>query len=910
MPLLATKLYCPPVRTKLVSRPRLIGRLEEAFKGALTLISAPAGYGKTTLIGEWRAGVGRQTPAAWLSLDENDNDLVRFLIYLAFATDTVSPGLVSQTLLLLQSSQISSSAEILTSLINEVSNYGRDFVLVLDDYHVITVPEIHTALTFLLDRLPQRMHIALLTRADPPLPLSRLRGRRLLAEIRAADLAFTQPEAIAFLNEVMNLGLPDADVAALGIRTEGWIAGLQLAALSIRDREDAPKFLRAFAGSSHYIIDYLADEVLVRQSEEVREFLLKTALLARMTGPLCDALTGSTDGQAILHQLEHANLFIIPLDGEQRWYRYHHLFADVLRKRCKQVSPEAVPELYRRAAQWCEQNDLLVEAVDYALAAHDYSLAIRLIEFSSWRLVARSDVSVLLRWMRALPQELVHSRLKLSFNYAQALIEQRCFAEAEIFLQAIERALHETSFSQSSAASQLSENTDPALSQATGRVPLLERLPILLNLLRASAAHMQDDFGGAQMYCERALLEIPSADVLDRSVAQWILGYVVLMNGDHTRATLCLQESARESAIAQHHEAHIDSLNLLGSQAMLLGNLHEALSLFTEAARYTSELPTPMPYEVQTIRMASIQRERNDLPAAAAYLSRASGQAEASHNYAYQRECYVAQAQLERAYGNMDSALHYLRKAEEVARGTQTRQGIWPIKPMQARWWIAMGNLEAAQQWASSERLLPDGVLHFRHEYGFLTLARLLLAQGHLAQADRLLARLQSFSASAGRQARVIESVMLQALVNEAAGKHPAATEKLVEALRMAEPEGYIRLFVDEGEPMRSLLAGRESQVMQSEPTLRAYVQKLLSGFPSPALQPGVGETQGLIEPLSERELEILRLVALGCSNQDIAERLVIAVGTVKRHTANIFGKLDVHNRTEAVARARQLNLV
>lgn len=879
------------------------------LEGPLTLISAPAGYGKTTLMSEWRAGVGRDIPVAWLTLDAGENDTTRLLLYIATALDTLQPGLMGNTLLLLQSPQPSPPESLLISLINDLSGFPRDFVLVLDDVHVLTIQEVHTALAYLIEHLPANMHLVLLSRADPPLLLVRLRARGQLSEIRAEHLRFSVDESAQFLNQVMGLTLTSEQVATLEVRTEGWITGLQLAALSMQGREDVQSFVSAFTGSHHYIVDYLVEEVLNRQPKELRDLLLKTSLLSRMNGALCDVLTETSDGQSVLEMLEHANLFVIPLDEVQCWYRYHHLFADVLRKRFLQASPEIVPELYRRAAQWCEQSDLLEEAVEYALAAQDFPLAIRLIEFSSWRLVTRGNISVILRWMRALPQELIRSRLRLCFNYAQALIDQGFYAEAEIFLQVIENALHENSFGQSDAARELTENIDPSLIQFAGGLSLLERLPILINLARGNVALLLENMDEAQVYCDQALHQILASDLLDHCVAQWFSGHIAFMNGDHTKAARCLHEAVSESQVVKHHLAYIGASYLLGLQAILGGKLHEALSIFMGVARYAQEQPEPIPSGIETFRMADIHREWNNIEEAAAYTRRAARLAEESRDFAFRRECYVAQAQLEQARGNLESALDILQKAENVARNTQTWRGISPIKPMQARLWIRMGNLEVAGGWAATTGLTPDSALHFQHEYSLLTLARLLLAQGCCAEASRLLVRLQSFSASAGRQGRVIENVMLQALVNQASGKHELAAETLIEALRMAQTEGYIRLFVDEGEPMRSLISRCASWIAKSDPHLHAYICNLLSAFPPSPFKTGIFEIQNLIEPLSKRELEVLRLIATGCSNQEIAGQLFIAIGTVKRHTANIFNKLDVRNRTEAVARARELQL-
>jgi LuxR family maltose regulon positive regulatory protein len=902
-PLLTTKLYLPPARPNLVPRPRLTARVSEGLTHPLTLISAPAGFGKTTLISEWRASqTGRGFRLAWLSLDNEDSDPTRFLTYLVAALGTLQPGLGDNALARLQSPGLPYQV-ILTSLINDLTDFDQPFALVLDDYHLITARPIHEALSFFLDHLPPQAHLVILTRADPPLPLARLRARGQLVEIRAADLRFNSDEVAAFLNDLMGLGLSTEDLAALEARTEGWIAGLQLAVLSMQGRDDVSRFVSRFTGSQRYIVDYLADEVLNRQTEAVQSFLLQTSILDRMTGSLCDALTGCAGGQATLEALERANLFVIPLDDDRRWYRYHHLFADVLRSRLRQRQPERWVELHRRAAQWFEHNGLPEEAVPYALAAEDYEGAVRLIELVSWRLVKRGSVLVLLRWIQALPHEFVYSHLRLCFNYAQALIEQGYLDQSEPLLQLIERALSEEGATPD-LLKDLSENVDPALIRAAGEMPLSARLPAMVDLLRTAVERLRNNPEQARAYCDRALQRIPAGDLLDHCVALLYSGNLHLLNGKMAEARQALLESVRESKIVGHDLIHFGAVVNLGLLSALEGKLHQTMSFFMEASRYAREQPQPMPDGFARIRMANVQYEWNDLPQAAANIEEGLRQAEGSDDFSLLREGCVARASLEQALGNPDSAASYLARAEQVARNIETTQGVAPIHPMRARLWIARRNLSAAEQWAEQSGLGPDRELHFRDEYGLLTLARLFIVQNWPEEAGRLLDRMLPFAASAGRQGRVIEIQMLRALAFMSGKNVHQALTALGQALSLAQPEGYVRIFLDEGEPMRELLRHAGSRGIAPQ-----YAARLLSEF---AKEPGAPPAipQPLIEPLSERELEVLRLLAAGKSNDEIAVDLVLATGTVKKHLSNIFGKLNVGSRTQCVARARELGLL
>ena len=902
--LLATKLYFPPARPKLVPRPRLVERLNAGLRKPLTLISAPAGFGKTSLMSEWRMGNESRLPAAWLSLDEGDNDPSRFWSYLIASLETFQHNSFDTTRGLLQSPQPVPPETIASSIVHELESFPNDHVLVLDDLHVITSHIIQHALAFLLDHLPSKSHLVILTRADPSLPLSRLRVRDQLTELRAADLRFTLNEVTAFLSRTMGLSLTPEQIVSLEARTEGWIAGLQLAALSMQGRGDIEDFVAAFSGSHHYVVDYLIEEVLSLQSEKMRDFLLKTSILERMNSSLCNALTGCTDGQPMLEKLEQSNLFVVGLDTERQWYRYHHLFADVLQQHLMQSNPDGARELHRRAAQWYDGAGLFEDAVHHALNAADHDFAARLIANIVRKTWEQENVAVTLGWLNRLPKQLVFSHPVLLIDYAWVLAFSGQFDEVEPVLQFLEKSvLGEGPIAEGESALSLLDSPLPVLSQTVGGAPTRARLPVIIDLVRTFVERFRDP-RKAQMYCERALQQIQPEDQHNYATVLFFRGHIHLLNGESSQAEHTLLEAYREGRRLNIHSVYLSAVNCLAHLLILQARLHEAMALLTETSRYVQAQPEPILAGIERIRMGDIQREWNALPHSLENVLAGLRLAESGGDFVFVRDGYIAQARVEQSQGNLDGAATLLMKALQVSPQAERSLGVMPMDALWARLCLARGNLPEAEEWLSRIRFCPEDEPVFAQEFNLLTLARIQLAQERFEDTCRLLKRLIPVAESAGRFGRVIEMLILQALAWQAKGEVSNALPLLARALSLAEPGGYIRVFLDEGAPMAKLLYHARSRQIAPK-----YVARLLSEFDKkPTVIPAT--KQPLIEMLSERELEILRLVAGGKSNQEIAAELYLAVGTVKKHISNIFGKLNVESRTRCIAQARQLHLI
>jgi LuxR family transcriptional regulator, maltose regulon positive regulatory protein len=879
--ILKTKIYYPPLRSSLVPRQRLVERLEKGLRGPLTLVSAPAGYGKTTLMSEWHAGTGKDFPVAWFSIDNGDNNQFRFWGYIIAALSALDDGLVNNAATLLLSPQFPPAEEFITSLINSISSFSKDFALVLDDYHLITALEIHQYLTYLVEHQPPRMHLVLLTRSDPSLPLARLRARGQLMELRSDDLRFTPEEAAEFLNTMMGLDLTAENISALEQRTEGWVAGLQMAALSMQGKEDVNGFINAFTGSHRYILDYLAEEVLGQQPETIRTFLLRTSILDRMNGSLCDAVTCQKNGEQMLAELEHQNLFIIPLDNDRRWYRYHHLLTDLLLMRLKQERKDSLNELYFRAANWCERNDNLEEAVHYALAARDYEFAALLISQVKDLIWGRGSARTMLEWMKMLPEEFLHSKPKYCMSYAAGLTITGYTEAAEKWLQVVEDHLH------------------------TVKTPSeRERLmPAEISIYRSVGARFRGNFAAAATLSQRGLELIPGENLRGEGIALLFLGHAYFYAGDAIMAEKTLLKAIQTNLASGHIAACLNAYHHLAQLRLLQARLHEAKEIYQQAIEFSKGQGQPVFVGVEHTGLGDLKREWNDLAAAAEEVNRGVSLAEAADDIFFLRDAYLAAAQLAQSQKDWETALTFLYKAEQAARRYPDSVDIGIIQAWRARLQLVSGNFQAAAKWAKSCDLSVDDELCFLNEFSDLTLARVLLSQGNLPEAERLLKRLVRAAEAGGRTGRVIEISIVLTLVKKAQGKLESAMEILERVLSLAEPEGYVRIFLDEGEPMLDLLRRAASKGLHT-----AYVGLLLSNA-SPS-DKGTKPTQPLIEPLSERELEILQLVVAGKSNQEIADELVLAIGTVKRHVSNIFLKLNVKSRTRCIAQARELKLI
>ncbi len=945
--LLSTKLHVPQTRPNLVPRHRLTERLNDALCAGckLALVSAPAGFGKTTLLSEWIATPHGQRAVAWLSLDESDNDPVRFWTYVVTALETIQPGLGARPLALLQSPQplptmsaprgeVEWIESALTLLINALTGLSTEFVVVLDDYHIIKAQPIHDAVAFLLDHLPSQMRLVIASRADPPLPLARLRTRGQLIELRAADLRFTPDEAAAFLNRVMGLGLSAEDVAALETRTEGWIAGLHLAALSLQgsDARHVPDFIAEFTGSHRYVLDYLIEEVLHRQPESIQAFLLQTSILDRLCGPLCDAVVYGGDypmrnplnpeSQAMLERLEQANLFIVPLDHDRIWYRYHHLFAEFLRNRLRQAPPLSptftggikggAPELHRRAAEWYEHKGLINEAVSHALAALDFERAARLIEQVAQTVLMRGEVTTLQSWLEAMPAQWVRSRPKLCIIHACALAIAGQLDAVEPLLQDAERDIR----------------SEPDM-------PVTEREDLFgqIAAIRAILATYQSDVPRAIDLARQALDRLPDDNSFLRDISAWILRFACFFGGDVAAISRAFSENIDISQAVGNTLVALLSIHAFGYLQMMQGRLRQADEIYRRGLQLVagqSGPPSPVASLVY-LGLGELLRERNDLDAAARYLAEGVELGKQLGNAEIFIDGYIALAKVKQAQGDADGALAVIQETEQLVRGEPSLWTWAELEARRARLWIAQSNLAAAEQWAASRGRALDAVPKvpnlmdfFEQEIEQATLARLLIAQRRLDEATRLLDELLQATIAIGWTGSTIEVMTLQALALQAQGKTTQAMTTLEQALALTEPEGYVRIFVDEGEPMRLLIADLGLQIKrrvrgardETSARLLAYVGRLLAAFPAPST-PALprSETRNLqskilVEPLSERELEVLQLVADGASNQEIAQELVIAVSTVKTHIKNICGKLDVRGRTQATTRARELGLL
>jgi LuxR family maltose regulon positive regulatory protein len=905
-PLLTTKLHIPPARPDLVPRPHLMQALNDALCRlcALSLVSAPAGFGKTTLVADWLRHT--EWAAAWLSLDKEDNDPARFWYYVIGALQSVEATLGQTLQAALEAPQLPRLESLVAALINDLSKVARPIILVLDDYHLIDAQPIHASLNFLLDHMPPWLHLVIITRVDPPLALSRRRARAQLAEARTADLRFTLAEAAEFLNTYMRLDLPDQDVTILERRTEGWIVGLQLAALSLRQRTDRHAFVAAFAGDDRYVVDYLLEEVLQQQSAQLHSFLLQTSILGRMCGPLCEAVTGEANSQDILTYLEQANLFVFPLDNRRYWYRYHHLFADLLRRRLRQaMEPSAWMTLYHRASAWYEHEGFVAEAVSQALAAPNFEHAADLLERHVLAVFFRSETMLVHSWLKALPEALLRTHPLLCAVYANTIAHAR-FGQPEAlnvaadWLQAAEHAAPPRGTASSAGESDYGLiHSFIAMSRA------------YLALWQAAAPQT------VIALALHALAGLPPEDKvpLDPNYLRFRSG----LNNNLGISYLALgNEEAASHAFAQARrigEACGDLLNVYAAvvyQSCILrahGRLPAAAALCREAlesigrTRQSPESPVPYAGAVY-IALGQILLEWNDLEAAESALRKGLELSQLTADSDMQISARVALAYLQQARGQVADALATLYQAERLKADVAIQR---------VRLWLMQGQLNAAMQWAEGRRLTEE------REAESLVHTRVLIAQRLAAPLSpiaslpdlepllQFLERQLQVAEAAGRVERRIELLMLQALARQAEQDVSGALTSLEQALALAEPAGYVRLFVNEGEPMRGLL----QRIKARGGRINKYINQLLATWgEAEYLPPSTLSLHSLIEPLSPRELEVLSLIAMGASNAEIAQQLVITVNTTKKHITHIFEKLAVTNRAEAVARARDLGLV
>jgi LuxR family transcriptional regulator, maltose regulon positive regulatory protein len=905
MPILATKLFIPPPRPGVVQRPRLIKQLNDglALGRKLTLISASAGFGKTTLVSEWITSCGR--PVAWLSLDERDNDPVRFITYLVSALQTIKEGIGEGLLAALQSPQPPSTESILTTLLNEIAAIPDNFMLVLDDYHLTEGKQVDVSTSvdqvaaFLVDHQPSQMHLVVATREDPSFPLARLRARGQLNELRTSDLQFTISEATEFLNQEMGLNLSNVDIIALGARTEGWIAGLQLAAISMQGHQDSASFIQSFTGSHRFVLDYLIEEVLQQQPESVQIFLLRTSILNRMCGSLCDAVlldtsasgqetTGQETGQETLEYLERANLFIVPLDNERRWYRYHHLFAELLRQRLQQSGN--VAEYHIRASQWYEDNGLELEAFQHAAAANDVERASRLIQGKGMPLHVRGALIPVLNWLESLPTTALDERPMLWVMYAGALTTAGQTTGVEQKLKAAEAALQ---------GAELDIDTRDILGRIANN--------------RATLAFIQYQADIAIAQARRALEYLRPDNLPVRNISTWALGAAYQQKGDRTAASRAFTEAISISQTIGHTFVTKLATMGLGRVQETENRLYLAAETYRHALELFGEYPLPSASEAH-LGLARICYEWNDL-----YAAEQHGQQSLRLAQQWDRVidrfivCEVFLARLKLARGDTAGAAAILAESEQSVRQHNFVHRIPDVAAQQVHVLLRQGDLDAAAHLAQT------------HELPF-SQARVYLAQGDPSAALAVLGPLRQQMEAKGWADELLKVMVLQMIALHAYGEKDKAVQLLSEALALAEPGGFVRIFVDEGEAMRSLI---EKQSRNRDHPLSGYMDELLAAFAQPVAAPKMAAPKSalnrqnsgsigpevrpaknmLVEPLSERELEVLRLLRSDLSGPEIAGQLIVSLNTLRTHTKNIFNKLGVNNRRAAIRRAEELDL-
>jgi LuxR family maltose regulon positive regulatory protein len=925
-PLVQTKLHLPGARAGTVPRPRLADRLARGLTARLTLVSAPAGFGKTTVLAQWLAQIGQAPggPAvAWVSLDEHDDEVGRFWSYVVAALAGVSDRVRADELPLLHGQSAASEAA-MASLLNTLGELPGDVVLVLDDYHAVTSQQIHDAVTYLLDHMPAQVHLVLSSRSDPPLPLSRLRARGDLVEVRSADLRFTRDEAAQYLAGSMGLDLAAADVTLLAERTEGWAAALQLAALSLRDRDDTAEAVAAFAGDDRFIVDFLAEEVLARLPDDVRQFLLRTSVLRRLNGPLCDAVTGQSGGAARLIELERANMFLVPLDDRREWYRYHHLFGDVLRAHLSEQHPDEVAALHRRASDWWHTQGDPAQAVEHALAAKDLERAAELMELAFPVMARDRREAELARWVGAIPDDVLRTRPVLAVVLAGALAQVSDFATVEQRLDDVERLLVDADGRWPTAP--------PAGLVVVDR-DAFRALPAMLHMYRSALTLSRGDPAGTVELAQRALGLAPEGHHLLRAGARALAGLAAWSLGDLRGAYAAYSDSVVDMRRAGHVADVLGLCITLGDLCQEQGRLTDAERTYRAALEETATADgAPLRGTADMhVGLAGVLLERGDLAGAAAELlaSDSLGEHKGLPKNPYRSR--VVRAWLEEADGDQDAALSLLDDADRVYNGDYS-PNVRPVPAVRARLRLRRGELSHAESWAREQHLAPDDELSYLREYEHVTLACVLLAQhqkaagraaasgpasGPLEEATSLLQRLAAAAEHGGRVRPLIEILIVLAKVHEARSERDTALSALRRALALAEPEGYVHVFTGHGPAMTGLLRAL-SRAESGSGYLRRLAAASDSQRPTEAAIAGPTTTNRterprdgvLVEPLSDRELDVLRLLATDLDGPDIARELHISLNTMRTHSRNIFRKLQVTSRRAAVRQAVELDLL
>jgi len=879
-PLIRTKLYIPTSRQRLVSRPRLIEKINQGVAQKLILISAPAGFGKTTLVNEWLTKSGKR--AAWLSLDERDGDLNRFLEYFIAALQPVSEGYGRTSLCLVQSPKPPSIESILTTLINEIAAIPDELIIVLDDYHLLDSQPVDHALTFLLEHLPPQAHILITTREDPNLPLTQMRAKGQLTEVRAAHLRFTPAETSEFLTAAMGLNLSAESIEALEARTEGWIAGLQLAAISIKGHIDIAGFIASFTGSNRFVLDYLAEEVLTQQPDYIQEFLLHTSILDQLSGPLCDAILPNTNipGQQMLQKIEQANLFLIPLDDHRQWYRYHHLFAGLLQQRLLERAASAtnaggidIAALHIRASEWYEENNLEIDAFQHAVLSKDIARAERLMEGGGMPLQYRGALRPVLNWLASLPAEVMNIRPSLWVAYASvATMAGKPVDDIREILQSAEAALD--------GAPRNDKNRD-----------LLGQIAAI----RAMLAVSQNECEVITAQAQRALENLHPDNLSMRTSATWALGFAHQCQGDRAEAARTLSQALSISQSSGNIVFTIASATSLGQIYESDLRLNEAGEAYQQVLLSAGEPPLSIACEA-FLGLARIAFERNDLDAACQHTQQSLQLAGQIENVNTPLFCELLLSRIDLARMDIHGAAEKIARAELFVRHNNFLHHLPEVAAARIDLLLRQGNPEKALPLAK-EFDLPLG------------LGNVYLAQNEASKALEIVQRHRRQAAARGWKDELFKADLLEALARHSLGKEEEALAQLHKALALAEYAGLIRSFIDQGPEMARLLT-RAAYQKNTTP----YLAKLLAAFEQETQRTANGtplpETQPLVDPLTKRELEVLRMVADGLSNQEISERLFLALNTIKGYNHKIFSKLQVQRRTEAVARARELGIL
>ncbi|WP_423065371.1 LuxR C-terminal-related transcriptional regulator [Devosia sp. CN2-171] len=895
--LVATKLFVPTPRDVVVERRRLIERLERGAASKLTLISAPAGFGKTTLVSAWLAARSAGPEAvAWLSLQQTDNEPAVFWTYVIAAFQKSLADRAAASLHVLEPGQHSSDL-VLASLVNELASAKLSINLILDDYHVIDEPDVQAGMKFLLEHLPPHVHIVITTRADPPLPIAKMRARGEVVEIRSADLRFTADEMAAYLNGMMGLGLTANEIAALEERTEGWIASLQLAALSMEGRADPTSFIAGFAGSDRYVFDYLVEEVMERLSDDVRSFLLDTCFLDRLSGELCDAVIGRTASNATLAALYRANLFLVPLDDRSEWYRYHHLFADVLLTQLDAQARSQLPRRHQKASDWYEQHGERSEAIRHALAAEDFERAARLIELAIPETQKHRGEALIRSWARQLPDELVRNRPVLGIGFVGALMSYGEFEGMEERLRDIERGLAELHQGDQSPCVVVVDETQ------------VRRLPGAIELYRAALAQVRGDVAATIEHARRVLDLVPEDDDLGRASGSGLLGIGYWSLGDLEAASRSWTDCKNGLRRIGHIADTLGVSIALADIQLVQGHLRAAAQLYEQALQVAATESGAGLRGTADMHagLSQLLRERNDLEAAHRHLSKSHEIGERAGLPQQPYRWRVAAAQLLQDEGQHQRAAELLDEAERLYV-SDFFPNVRPVAAIRARTFIVQRRLDDARRWQRAAGIGIDDELSYLREFEHITLARVLLAQegndrsSRTDQVSRFLDRLLEAAERGGRAGSVIEISILQSIAHRHSDAD-AALGSLERALALAAPEGYVRLFINEGPAMEALL-----KIAVKRRIAPDYARELLAAYGPPEVRPQ--RHPDLIEPLSERELDVLRLLSTDLAGPEIARELAVSENTMRTHTRNIYDKLGVNNRRSAVRRAEELDLL